>query len=59
MEVKTYCINRGTAAEYYGLMVVEVNPADNFVLPYAPNNWKTENGAKRWAEKHGHKIYKE
>lgn len=32
MEVKTYCINKGTAAEYYGLMVVEDNPVDNFII---------------------------
>lgn len=28
MEVKPYCINKGTAAEYYGLMAVEDNPVD-------------------------------
>jgi len=52
MEVKTYCINRGTAAEFYGLK----NAEDNIPLYAAPNNWKTEKGAERWAEKHGYKV---
>lgn len=52
MEVKVYCINKGTAAQYFGLKTAE----ENRVLYYAPNNWKTERGAIRWAEKHGFKV---
>ena len=54
MTVKTYCINKGTSNEYYGL----INVSDNHVLYSAPNNWKTERGARRWAEKHGFEIEK-
>lgn len=49
MKVTTYIINKGQPSQYYGLKNVE----ENQVLYYAPNNWKTEKGAKRWAEKHG------
>lgn len=52
MLVTTYCINKGQASQYYGLRTVE----DNHVLHYAPNNWKTEKGALRWAVKHGYKV---
>lgn len=52
MKVKVYCINKGTAAQYFGLK----NANENTVLYYAPNNWKTETGARKWAEKHGYKV---
>lgn len=52
MTVTTYTVNAGTPAEYHGLK----NAENNTPLYYAPNNWKTEAGAKRWAEKHGYKI---
>lgn len=52
MKVKTYCINEGTTAQYYGLK----NAKENTVLHYAPNNWKTEKGAINWAKKHGLEI---
>lgn len=54
MTVKTYCINKGTASEYYGLK----NASENTVLYAAPNNWKTEKSAIRWAEKHGYTVTK-
>ena len=54
MMVKTYCIDKGTSSEYYGLIDVSTN----HVLYSAPNNWKTERGARRWAEKHGFEIEK-
>jgi len=52
MKVKTYCINKGQASQYFGLK----NASDNQVLHYAPNNWKTEKGALRWAVKNGLKV---
>lgn len=52
MKVKTYCINKGTASQYFGLKSAE----ENQVLYGAPNNWKTEKGAIRWAVKNGLEI---
>lgn len=52
MKVTTYCINKGTVTEYYGLK----NEEENQVLYSAPNNWKTEKGALNWAKKHGFEI---
>lgn len=52
IKVTTYCVNRGTPSEYYGLK----NAEENQVLYYAPNNWKTEKGALNWAKKHGYEI---
>lgn len=52
MKVKTYIINEGTESQYYGLK----NAEENTVLYSAPNNWKTEAGAVRWAKKHGFEI---
>lgn len=49
MKVTDYIINKGTTSECYGLK----NAEDNQVLYSAPNNWKTLNGAKRWAIKNG------
>lgn len=54
MKVTTYCINKGTASQYFGLKDVD----ENRVLYGAPNNWKTEKGAIRWAEKHGYEVVK-
>ena len=53
MKVKTYCINKGTASQYYGLK----DAIDNQVLHFTPT-WKTEKGAIRWAEKNGLKVVK-
>lgn len=50
MEVTIYCINKGTNAERFGLENAEIG------VLHAPNNWKTEAGARRWAEKHGYKV---
>ena len=52
MKVKTYCINKGQNTQYFGLM----NAEDGTVLYYAPNYWKTEKGAYRWAKKHGYIV---
>lgn len=52
MKVKTYCINKGQSTQYFGLM----NAKSGDVLIYAPNNWKTEKGALRWAVKNGYTI---
>ena len=49
MKVTTYVINKGQPTQYYGLKSAD----ENQVLYYAPNNWKTEKGAKRWAINHG------
>jgi len=54
MKVTIYCINKGTASQHYGLK----NANEGFILTYAPNNWKTVNGAIRWAEKNGFKVTK-
>ena len=54
MKVTTYCINKGTSSQYYGLK----NAEENQVLYCAPNNWKTEMGALNWAKKHGFEIKK-
>lgn len=54
MKVKIYCMNKGTASQHYGLK----NAEENMVLYGAPNNWKTEKGAIRWAEKNGMKVVK-
>lgn len=49
MKVTSYVINKGQGGEYYGLK----NKETNQVLYSAPNNWKSREGAKRWAEKKG------
>ena len=54
MTVKVYCINKNTDSQYFGLK----NAEENTVLYSAPNNWKTEKGAIRWAERNGFKIAK-
>lgn len=51
MKVTTYVINAGTKSQYFGLISEEGD-----VLYGAPNNWKTEAGAIRWAKKHGLEI---
>ena len=54
MKVTTYIINKGQPGQYFGLKDYK----DNMVLYSAPNNWKTEKGAIRWAEKHGLEVIK-
>lgn len=54
MKVTTYIINKGQSTQYFGLK----NAEDNQVLYGAPNNWKTEKGAIRWAEKNGLVVVK-
>ena len=51
MKVKTYCINKGESSQYFALITDEGQ-----VLQHAPNNWKTEAGALRWARNHGYEI---
>ena len=51
MKVTTYCINKGTASQYFGLK----NAEENTVLHHTPT-WKTEKGAIRWAIKNGFKV---
>lgn len=55
MKVKTYTINKNQPTQYFGLKDAE----DGRILYDAPNNWKTERGAVRWAEKNGLEIVKE
>lgn len=52
LTVTTYLINEGQKSEYYGLKEVR----ENRVLYGAPNNWKTRNGALRWARTHGFAV---
>lgn len=52
MRVKTYCINKGQPSQYYGICTAK----ENKTLRTAPNNWKTEQGALRWALKHGYEV---
>ena len=52
MKVKTYIINKNQPSQYFGLK----NAEDNQVLYSAPNNWKTEKGAIRWAIKNGLEV---
>ena len=51
MKVITYCINKGTASQYFRLK----NAEENTVLHYTPT-WKTEKGAIRWAIKNGFEV---
>lgn len=55
MKVKVYVINEGTSSQYYGLK----NAEENQVLYSAPNNWKTERGAKNWAKRNGFEVVEE
>lgn len=55
MKVTTYCINKGTNTEHYILMCID-SDGETWVMNYAPNNWKTEKGALRYAEKRGYEI---
>lgn len=52
MKVAIYTINKGTAAQYFGLK----NAEENTVLHASPNNWKTKRGAINWAKKHGYEL---
>lgn len=51
MKVTIYCINKGTASQYFGLK----NAEENTVMHYTPT-WKTEKGAIRWAIKNGFEV---
>ena len=51
MKVTTYEINPGTDSHYYGMM----NYEEDYVLYHTPK-WKTLNGARRWAKKHGYEF---
>lgn len=55
MKVKTFCINKGTTTEHYILICVDIDGSE-WVMNYAPNNWKTEKGALRYATKRGYAI---
>lgn len=48
MKVTIYCMNKGTASQYFALKDAE----ENQPLPYHPT-WKTERGARNWAIKQG------
>lgn len=52
MKVKVYVLNKGTSSQCFGLK----NAEENQVLYSAPNNWKTERGARNWALKNGFEI---
>ena len=52
MKVTTYCVNKGTSSEYYGLK----SKNENQIIMSAPNNWKTEKCALNWAKKHGYIV---
>lgn len=52
LKVKVYVINEGTKSQYYGLTTA----VENQVLYSAPNNWKTEKGAVKWAKNHGFEV---
>lgn len=52
MKVKAYCVNKNTPSQFYLL----IDTKENRVLSYAPNNWKTESGALRWAKNHGYIV---
>lgn len=55
MKVTTYVINKWQPGQYFGL-----KDADSGAIIYhAPNNWKTQNGAKRWAINHGCEFVEE
>lgn len=52
MKVKAFCINRGQPTQYFVL----ANAKSGDILVYAPNRWKTEKGALRWAVKNGYTL---
>jgi hypothetical protein len=54
MKVKVYCINKGTASQYYGLKDAECGT----ICRFTPT-WKTVRGAVRWAEKNGLEVVKD
>lgn len=56
IKLTIYCINKRTRtkAQCFGLR--NANAEENTVLFGAPNNWKTEAGARRWAEKRGFTV---
>ena len=56
MKVRIETINKGQKMQYHILLTDEKNDSERRVLHSAPNHWKTENGAKRWAEKNGFEV---
>lgn len=54
LKVKLYCTNKGQPTQAFGLKLAE--KGNEQVLPYAPNNWKTERGAVAYAEKRGYVV---
>jgi len=55
IRARTFCVNKGTSAEFWILLCVDRN-GDEWVSHAAPNKWKTEKGAIRWAKNHGYEI---
>ena len=55
MKVTTYVINEGTNSQE----VILINASEGTVLQKAPNDWKTEKAAIRWAINHGFKPVQE
>ena len=56
MKVRIETINKGQKTQYHILVTDEKNDSERRVLHAAPNNWKTEQGAARWAEKNGFEV---
>ncbi len=54
LKVKVCCINKGQKTQHYILKLAETG--NEQVLPYAPNNWKTQAGAISYAEKNGYEV---
>ena len=54
MKVRIHWINEGTPSAYCFLAAFDDEDSCR-PLHYAPH-WKTERGARRWAEKHGYQI---
>ena len=52
MKVTVYVINKNQPGQYFGLKHAD----EGFILPYAPNNWKTEKSAIRWAVRNGLEV---
>lgn len=54
LKVKVYTINKGQPSQYYGLKLAE--KGNEQILPYAPNNWKTQKGALDYAKNKGYTV---
>lgn len=54
MKAKVYIINKNQCGQYFGLLFWD---GEEWRVSYiAPNNWKTEKGAKKWALNHGYEF---